>query len=597
MSSCKDIGALLERYADRRLSPADVNRVENHVSVCDACAGRLRLLECEADLLRAALAPGEAPASIGEGIWERLHRSRVRWANVWWYAAAAAASIVAALFIGLLTQPARPIASIARVDLCSGPLEVRTAGRGWVSLATNIILRDGDRLRCGNDRPGTLILNRDNRLDLNRGTELAFLAEGEYGRFRIALRRGNLRVEFARLHSPTTLRTPLADVVALPPPADIAGRTEVELLLSGLPTETGLLGGLHILPAAYAAPDEARLEVRVYRGLAAVAGVSGGRVVVSAGQQVVVAARGAVPEPIALRAGARSEWWEWASLAAGRPAATLVQEPVRRVDPKPPSVAVASDLAKIFDPPRDESSPEPSEGTPAEAPADAPARRPPVPRNLLARPDIGSVALSWEPAAADEFRIAEYGVYRRGAGDSDFALIGRVPVSEAASDRYVFVDDGLTIGTQYEYAVAAAARDERGFLVEGELSPVLAASPADFRIVYTGGSDDVANVRVEKLFEGELRSKSFSVRKRDLASASTGEIGRPEQLRIRQTLPGTTQPVERRVLIDFSTGYHLVDIVKAVGHPRGIPEVSWKIIIENDLGMRREVLWSKPNGD
>ncbi len=597
MSSCREIEVLLERYADRELERPEVNRVDDHLRACDACTRRLRLLKREADLLEAALASCEAPDSIGEGVWERLHRSRVRWTNGWRYAAVAAATIIAALFVGLLRQPSRPAISIARVDLCSGPLEVRTAGRGWEPLATNAVLRDGDQLRCGDDRPGTLILRRDHRLDLNRGTEIAFLAGGEYGRFHLALRRGNIRAEFTPIHSPTTLHTPLADV-ALLPPAGRTGRTEIELVLSGLPTETGLLGGLHILPAAYAAPDEARLEVRLYDGLASVSAASGGRIIVSAGQQVIVDVRGVALEPTPLRVGARSEWWECMPLAsASRAAATLIQEPSRKVEARPVPLRDASGSVAIFDRTRDETRSEPSEHAPIEVPTDVPVRRLPAPRNLVARPDVGSVALSWEPVAAGEVRVAEYGVYRRGGGDTDFALIGRAPVSEAATGRFVFVDDGLPIGTQYEYAVAAAARDERGFLVEGELSPVLTASPADFRIVYTGGSDDVANIRVEKFFEGELRSKSFFVRKRDPASASTGEIGRPEQLRIRQTLPGTTQPVERRVLIDFSTGYHLVDIVKAVGHPRGIPEVSWKIIIENDLGMRREVLWSKPNGD
>lgn len=597
MSSCKEISSLLERYTSRELSPADVNRVDSHVNMCDACAKRVQLLEREADLLRAALVPGEVPPHIGNGVWQRLHRSRGRWMNSWWYAAAVAASIVAVLCIGLLTRPRRSAASIGRVDLCSGPLEVRTAGRGWAPLATNAILRDGDRLRCGHSRPGTIMLNRDYRLDLNRGTELALLGDRTYGRFGIELHRGNIRTEFARLRSATALHTPLADI-ALLPPAGPTGRIEIELVLSGLPTETGLLGGLSILPAAYAGSDAARLEVRVYQGVAAVSSASGKRVVVSAGEQLMVTSDGVLPEPIMLRAAARSEWWEWTSLApAGRSAAALVREPMRRSDAKPVSATAPPDIAAVSESVRVESSPKPGEVAPTEAPADVSARRPPAPCNLVGRPDIGSVALSWEPVAAGEVRVVEYGVYRRGAGDSDFVLIGRVPVSEAASDRFVFLDDGLPIGTQYEYAVAAAARDERGFLLEGELSQVLTVSPADFRIVYTGGSDDVANIRVEKFFDGELRSKSFAVRKRDRSRGSTGEIGRPEQLRIRQTLAGTTRPVERRVLIDFSTGYHLVDIVKAVGHSRGVPEVSWKIIIENDAGMRREVLWSKPNGD
>jgi hypothetical protein len=218
---------------------------------------------------------------------------------------------------------------------------------------------------------------------------------------------------------------------------------------------------------------------------------------------------------------------------------------------------------------------------------------PPAPGALAAKPDLDAVVLTWRPIAWGKGAVAEYGIYRRAPGDTEFTLAGRFPVPEENIQKYIFLDEGVSLGTEYEYAVAAFVKGEDGEPVEGELCRPVTAS-AGFRIYYTGGDGERwANVVVEKMYGGELRRASFRVQKRDLSRGETGEIGGPKLIKV---VPKALPDVEQRVRVDFSTGYFLVDFEELTGGPAAAAKPRTKIIIKNNLGLRREIPQSRAPG-
>jgi hypothetical protein len=182
------------------------------------------------------------------------------------------------------------------------------------------------------------------------------------------------------------------------------------------------------------------------------------------------------------------------------------------------------------------------------------------------------VLLTWKPVAWDRRPIVEYSIYRRAPGDTGFNLVAGGPAaSKATTCRYL--DEGVSIGITYEYAVAAAFSGDDGLLRDGRMSEAVRGAPADFRIGYAGGNDQVASVTVEKLHGGALRRQNFLVRE----GKTIGEV---KTIRVE---PQLGRPY--RALVDFSTGYRLVEIVTDGDGGPG----RRKIVIENDAGMRREV--------
>lgn len=597
MSSCKEIGPLLGRYIDHELEPADVNRVDNHLSVCERCAEEVRALEREAELLRRALAVDEVPAALGVGLWKRLQAARPQPVRYFWYGLAAAAAVLVALVGGLVTRPSATRAPIARVTTCSGPLELRAAGEQWAPVATYAVLRDGDRVRCGTDRPGALILNSNRRFDFDTGAELAFHYDGAYGQFRVEMQRGRIRGDLTDLRRQLSITTPVADITAMAEGTNALGHAEFEVCLSGVAADLGLLERLHLLPAAYAGMELPRLEVKVYEGSVILVNQSNSGTAVTPGRRVVVDARGPIPEPERFDPAAERAWWTMLDrvVAVTKRYEPPTAPPTVEVahEPKPPSPPPDH---KIFDPvpepPGPTPTPEPvrvpKPGPPAVTP---PVEGPPRPEGLSATPDIDSVVLTWKPVVSEKRPVVEYGVYRRALGDTNFALIARLPAS--GQDRACrFTDEGLSLGAEYQYAVAAAWRDDIGAVIDGQMAQPVTGCPADFRISYRGGDDEsLVNVRVEKLHDGTIRAHTFPVRKRDLASDETGDIGGPKLIEI-EPIRGARY----RQLIDFSTGYHLVDIVSKTDYEKGIPRKRSKIIIENDVGVRRDIDLLRPAG-
>jgi len=585
VSACNEIRALLGRYVDGELGPADVSRIDSHVSVCEACAEELRLMEREADLLRAALAPEAAPEHLCANLWSALQEppARSTWIPLRWAAAAAAAVILVAWFVGLVVTNGGPGVKLARVTSCAGPLEIRHAGEDWAPLATYTMLRHGDRVRCGSGNAGSLIVDGDSRFDLDAGTDLVFASDVVEGSFRITMERGRLHARFPSLTQPFNIFTPVVNVVATNEATDAAGPTEIEIALTGVPPALGLLDRIHLLPAAYAAADEPQLELLVYEGAALLVTKSGLATAVTPGHRIVVGADGPMPEPAAFDVSARRAWWpsDLRAAIAMRPA-----EPRGIPDAAVPPAGKPDGAAAP--PPKAGGTGTNVAGPVRPVPADAkPVDGPPAPKGLVARADIDAVLLTWRPVNDGTHPVVEYGIYRRAPGDTEFALIGRFPVIGDNIQTYVFRDAGLGIGAEYQYAVAAATRNKDGDdLIEGKLSNVTTGSAADFHLYYTGGNNkDLAIIVVEKRHGDDVRRQTFMVRKRDPAAGQSGRIGEPRQIVIEPV-----QGAKHRVLIDFSTGYRLADIITAVDHKDGIPRERSSIIIENGLGMRKTIL-------
>ncbi len=585
MSACEEVRPLLGRYVDGELEAADISRVDDHVSACESCAAELRLMQREAELLCAAFAPEEeAPEQLCANLWESLQESpaRPRSTPMRRAALAAAAVIIIGWFVALVVTNTQPGAELARVTACAGPLEISHPSRGWVPLGTYIMLRDGARIRCGSRNAGTLIVGADNRFDLDAGTEIALALDGSS--FRIALKRGRIHAALPSLTQSFNILTPVADVVVTVEDPETAGPMELEIALTGLEPEPELswLDSIHILPAAHATVDGPQLELLVYEGSAHVNNASGDTAVVTSGRRIVVGKGAPIPESTAFDIGARRTWWP-SNLRAAivRRSAQLPApaEPAER-DPGSPTSETGAESGTAGQPER-----VPESGGPVE-PAPVPVEGPPAPEGLVAVADIDAVLLTWKPIVDSKRRIVEYGIYRRAPGDTEFALIGRFPVIGSDIKEYVFRDAGVGMGTKYQYAVAAAWRGDAGDdLVEGKLSNVATGSAVDFRIYYAGGKKKgLAIIVIEKLHDGTMRRQTFMVRKRDPATDETGEIGETRQVVI--------EPVRgagHRVLIDFSTGYRLIDIITVVEEKDGIPRERSSIIIENALGARKTI--------
>ncbi|MFH1731432.1 MAG: zf-HC2 domain-containing protein [Planctomycetota bacterium] len=584
MSVCKEIRSLLGRYVDGELGSADVSRVDNHLSVCEKCAEDVRLMEREAELLRGALTADEAPEHLCASLWQSLQERpvRVRWTPLRWAGLAAAAGLLIAISVGMFVSGRRPGAPLARVTACAGPLEIQHPGKDWAPLATYTMLRDGDRVRCGGADAGTLIVDADSRFDLDAGTSLVFLREAAGGSFEVKMQRGRIHARLPGLSRSLNILTPVANVVAAVERTEAAGPTEIEIALSGIPAELGLLGRVHILPAAHAAPDGPQLELLVYEGTVLLVKDSLATAVQS-GHRIVVGIADPMPEPAAFDTAARRPWWPAdlrAAVASRAPGPREPRELVRRGAGEPNDVLVT---------PRDAVIPgqRPGKAGAAATPRTDKVEGPPAPTGLIARPDIDAVLLTWKPVRYGKRPIVEYGIYRRAPGDTEFALIGRFPVIGENIQRYVFRDAGLGIGAEYQYAVAAAARTEDGGeLVEGKLSDVATGSPADFHIYYTGGDNkELAIIVVEKLHGDKLRRQTFMVRERDPATGEAGRIGGPRRVEIEPA-----EGAKHVVLVDFSTGYHLADIITHTEHKDGIAKQYSGIVIENQLGERKTIL-------
>lgn len=592
MNPCEKIRALLGRYVDGELEPGEVNRVDSHLSVCERCAEELRLMEREAELLRDALVPETSAPSLDPGLWYRLRRARGRWVTVAWYAAAVAASIFVALIIGTAVQPGRAHVELARVTGCSGPLELGRAGRAWQALATYSMLRDGDRVRCAMGQPGSLVLNGRRRLDLHAETELMFRADGGFDRFDVRLERGRIHAALPGPQHPFTIQTEIADVVVTEQ-VGASGGARFEVVLSDVPPRLGLLDRIHLLPAAYAAPAEPELEVVVYEGSVLVIREGQGATSVEAGQRVRVAARGPVPEPEGFELGLRRQWWPRALPVLARADEALPLPPSPKEVVREPGPRDATDGPEDFfkplpddDDPPGPVTPDP-DPTPLPLPPTVELDGPPAPIKLTAVPDIGSVVLTWKPAPTGKRPVVEYGVYRRAPGDSDFALVGRAAAQGKQTGAGFFRDeglDGLSLGIKYEYRVAAAMRSADGELEEGAMSAVVTGAPADFRIYYAGGAKELAAIVVLKRHKGIIHRKTFMVRKYDPDEHQSGQIGAISELKIK-----SPRGVWRREQIDFSTGYRLVGIINRIDPGDRHPKPKPAIIIENRLGLRREI--------
>ena len=584
MSACKEVRPLLGRYVDGELDSADVSRADSHVNVCETCAAELRLMEREAELLRAALAPEEAPERLCANLWESLQEAPFRsvWTPMRRAALAAAAVILIAWFVGLVVTNRPSGVTLARVTTCAGPLEIHRPGQGWAPLATYTMLRDGDRVRCRSGSAGTLIVDADSRFDLDAGTDIVFARDVVEGSFSITLQRGRIHAAFPGLTQPFNIFTPVADVVVTDEETETTGSTELEIALTGLEPELSLLDRIHFLPAAYAAAEGPQLELLVYEGSALV-NTSGLATVVTAGRRIVVGAAEPMPEPIAFDVSTRRAWWpsDLRAVAVKRPAEPMVTDKRVGRDAGAPKEGTNAEAGAAGQPEHVLDT-----GRPAAAET-APVDGPPAPEGLVAVPDIDAVLLTWKPADPGKHRVVEYGIYRRAPGDTEFALIGRFPVIGGNIKEYVFRDAGLGIGTKYQYAVAAASRDEDGGdLIEGKLSNVATGSAVDFHIYYTGGNNkDLAIIVIEKLHGDQMRRQTFMVRKRNPAAGEAGEVGETRQVVIEPV-----RGARHRVLIDFSTGYRLVEIITLVEEKDGIPKERSSIIIENALGMRKTIV-------
>jgi hypothetical protein len=584
VSCCEDVRALLGRYVDHELPPADVNRVDSHLGVCDACAERLRLMEREADLLRQAFEPEAASEAAGADIWPRVQRARTQRRRLRWYGLATAASVLLALGARLAMLPAESPVEIVRVAGCSGPVELCRNG-DWSQLATFTILRDGDRMRCTTAR-GVVTLHGDRRIDLNVDTEIRFEANGGYSHFHVRLVRGSIHVDLPEVRMPLIVYTPVADVTAFSETAGVPGPARFELLLSGVPPAASWLDRLDPVPVAWAGPASPELEIICHLGSIRAVNTSGEQVAVKSGQRAVVAPTGAITQPMAARTPLDRGWW----LPPRRRVA--VAPPLPR-QPSPAHVPLSVEPKPDESPAAEPRRAQPDVGErpdPGEKPAPFPSMEAaPPPRDLAAEPDLGGVILTWSPVAWRR-PVVEYNVYRLAAQDTEPALIARVP-HDAKIRRYECRDSLPGLGEERQYAAATVVREDDA-LKEGEFSKYVAGRSANYRIRFLGvggtSRGDQAMILVEKKRGRAVHRHTFAVPVRDLHLGLTGEIGGPRQIVV-QPMPG----VRHRLLVDFSTGYRLIQMdVRYVGRD-GVPREQRSITIES-RGGRRHTIDMKP---
>lgn len=534
--NCREFNKLLDRHIDGELTSAESGVVESHAHSCRECGEKLRLARIEAKLLHDAfVSEAHAPEISAQALWARLHRFDVM--RTWSMRAVAAAAVLVLIFFAGAMLRRDQGAPLARIITCSGPLEIKTAGR-WRPLTTYTTLRNGNSLRCGEELPGGVILNANRRLDLDSLAEVQVLAERDKpGWFALKVVRGRIHCEFVNDGNTLNIETPLGTIVAS---GETTGRSEFELYLS-TPEQTAF----SLIPAAHASEPQ-YIEVCVYDGAVKV-----GSEKIFAGNATIVSAGATLP-PRPFNVASRVEWWpmpesKLARLHEPKPLEPIdeLRDPAQIFEPTPPVNATAATPASV-----------------------APRELPPPPSGVSAHPDIDGVIITWEPVVGTDRHVKEYCIYRRGAGDTDFALLARFPVFAQKIDRYMFQHEDNNAGSS-QFAVSALYEEQDGLPQESTLSSSVSASPFALRYVQPQGTDS-AVLAVERYNEGAIRRQTFVVHKRNLAAGETGEIGEMRQIMITTGEPHSAP-------IDFATGCYLIDIAAD------------RVTIENDLGLRREI--------
>ena len=570
---CHQLLNALHRYVDGECPPRERTDVEVHLAACPECRLTVRLLRREADLLGSATGHGEPPADLFDRVAARLPSRRglflIRHRTALVAAAAVAAlAVVATLVGGALRGRPAPVA----VAYATGePLARLGDGAPWQALrAERRDLQPGTILRAQPGRVAELSFEDWTQLTLRGDSRLVVL--GRRGRLmhHWRLEQGELRVDFGQ--EGVRIDTAAGSI------ASLAGRGGCVLVsVSGPPLAQArsLWHGLDPWPSAHAAQPDAMPRTRVIaeRGPVRVWNRYGS-VVLESGMETQLEP-GRLPRPA--RAADLVVALAWTQ-AARDDTSPVPASPLPSGPPPAPAHGASFEESKVegpaLVPPRIHI---PTPGPPPIAVETLEGPPPGKPTKVRASVLPGSsVEIRWEAPRGRAAAIA-YKIYRKPKDEHVYKLLTIPPLAAGQpDDTFRYPDHDVVDGMTYVYRVAAVDALSR----EGPLSDPVTVKPRDFLLSYHGGTADKAIIIVRKRVGASWLHRTFHVHKRNAATGHSGAIG----AKVRMALGAGPQTV------DFTTGYTLVDVVRA-WHEAARAK-SWQLLLEDEDG-ERQTLWQE----
>lgn len=179
---CEESIALVSAEVDGELSSDEQLRLEAHLAECADCRATAEAMRLQdAQLVRAFAPRRKAAADIAGRVTIHLAQSRARRPRWLFPLASAAAGFLLAvmLFRPWTRTESTPApgdtavpASIARLDIATGPVEIRTATGPWQPMLTGAAVARGSRIRTGPGVRCEFAMDDGSEVRLNENSEL-----------------------------------------------------------------------------------------------------------------------------------------------------------------------------------------------------------------------------------------------------------------------------------------------------------------------------------------------------------------------------------------------------------------------------------------
>jgi hypothetical protein len=143
---------------------------------------------------------------------------------------------------------------------------------------------------------------------------------------------------------------------------------------------------------------------------------------------------------------------------------------------------------------------------------------PPLAKNPQSSREPDKITLNWESNISSTARIKSYRVYRRAAGEKDFAVIAEAPVANSDGNSFAYTDNGCNPETEYAYYFTAVSDDNTAVKQESDPSAeVKIATVKDYDIKFSLVDLERNRVytKVDKYLDGKWESFQWFVIKGD----------------------------------------------------------------------------------
>lgn len=179
---CEQSIELISAEVDGELSPDERSQLEVHLGECADCRATAEAMRLQdAQLVRAFVPRRKAAADIAGRVTAQLAQSRMhrlRWLVP--VGAAAAGFLLAVMLLRPWTRTASlpapdnasAVASIGRLEIATGPVEIRLPGSPWQPMLTGAAVARGSRIRTGPGVRCEFAMDDGSEIRLNENSEL-----------------------------------------------------------------------------------------------------------------------------------------------------------------------------------------------------------------------------------------------------------------------------------------------------------------------------------------------------------------------------------------------------------------------------------------